>query len=84
MMWLAKQKWKTNKITHYDLSLGDRGVAGSSELLRRQNAEKLDLERRLVSEEEEALARLTADHDAKRQKIMDDMAEKLSNKLSGN
>ena len=58
-------------------------MAGTSELLRRQNAEKLELERRLVAEEGEALARLTADHDAKKQKIMDEMAEKLANKLSG-
>ena len=58
-------------------------MAGSSELLRRQNAEKLSLERRLMQEEHEALDRLTADQDAKRRKLLDDMAERLTNKLAG-
>ena len=58
-------------------------MAGSSELLRRQNAEKLQLERNLAKEEQEALERVTAEQNIKRQRLIEEMGDKLSNKLAG-
>ena len=56
-------------------------VHGGSDLLRRQNAEKLDLERRLGQEEQEQFDKVMAEHEEKRRALMQDMEQKLSAKL---
>ena len=57
-------------------------MQGGSELLRRQNAEKLDLERKLREEEQQQVDRLSNEHAQKRAALMQDLESKLNSRLS--
>ena len=52
-------------------------------MLRRHNAERLELERNLCGEEEQALDKMLSDGEDKRNKLIKDMGEKLAFKLQG-
>lgn len=54
-----------------------------AELLRRQNGEKMELERDLEKDEKEALDNVLQDQDAKRRGIMDGLSQALAVKLQG-
>ena len=56
---------------------------GQSELLRRQNAERMDLERNLLDEEMDSLKRLTDDTEARRQQALQTGAQRLAAKVQG-
>lgn len=58
-------------------------IHGGSDLLRRQNAERLDLSRNLYGEEQASLSQLTVAEDTKRQEIVGRLAQKLAGKLYG-
>ena len=57
-------------------------MQGGSDLLRRQNAEKLDLERKLREEEQQQVDRLSSEHAQKRAALMQDLESKLNSRLS--
>ena len=58
-------------------------VHGQSDLLRRQNAQKLQLERTLAMDEQAVLEGSVRETDEKRRKVVEEMAEKLVVKLHG-
>ena len=58
-------------------------VHGQSDLLRRQNAQKLQLERTLAMDEQAVLEGSVRETDEKRRKVVEEMAEKLVIKLHG-
>jgi len=53
------------------------------ELLRRQNAERLRLERELLQEEQEALAQLVTEEDGRRHDTVDTLTDNLVSNLHG-
>jgi len=53
------------------------------ELLRRQNAERLRLERELLQEEQEALAQLVTEEDGRRHDTVDPLTDNLVSNLHG-
>lgn len=58
-------------------------VHGQSDLLRRQNAERLAAERDMMAAEQETLERFVSEDEEKRNRIIDEMSDKLANKLQG-
>ena len=56
---------------------------GQSDLLRRQNAQKLQMERTLAMEEQATLDGAVKEESEKRQKVVKEMAEKLVDELQG-
>ena len=59
-------------------------IHGQNDLLRRQNAERLQLERDLLAEEDRTLNELLSDSELKRNKIIHDIGEKMASRLQGN
>lgn len=57
-------------------------VHGNSDLLRKQNTEKMDLERLLSKEEQEAMDNMMEDHERKRKLLMEDQGNKLNGKIN--
>lgn len=62
---------------------GQINIHGDNDLLRRQNAERMNLERELVREEQNTLGNQVQEDVDKRQKIINHYAEDLAFKLQG-
>ena len=58
-------------------------VHGQSDLLRRQNAERLQLERDIGTEERQALEAAINEDEAKRNAFLKQKAQELADKLQG-
>ena len=67
-------------VTYFQGAPGGGGA--TSDLLRRQNAEKLEAERALAEEEQAALDKLIDEHDKRRRQLMQDMEAQLNAKLT--
>ena len=51
-------------------------------MLRKQNAEKMDLDRLLGKEEREAMDNLMKEHEIKRRQLMEDQEQKLNAQIT--
>lgn len=73
--------WRSTKSL--SLQEGSGLSKAFAEILRRQNAERLRLERELLKEEQEALAQLANEEDNKRRHVTEGMADGLITDLQG-
>ena len=86
---LSAEAWESMKAgnvastTTNTINPGSIQVHGQSDLLRRENAERLQLERDLSTEERKALEAAMVDDDKKRQALLKEKAEELASKLQG-
>ena len=65
-------------------SLHDVQVHGNNPVLNQQAKERLNLDRELAGDEEKAFAEIAEEDRQKRQQLLQDMANELSQKLDGN